>query len=133
MKSKMAAMQAWCARHVAGQNLKRKVGRYAAALGFIVLMFPGSINAQKIEESNSEHGERGQHHRYKLVDIGTFGGPNSGLNGPSTIDISNRGIYIGSAETSTPDPYAPNCQNSECLVNHAQRWKDGRVTDLGAL
>src|SRR5664279_195178 len=73
------------------------------------------------------------HHRYQLIDIGTFGGPNSGLNGPSTIDISNRGIYIGSAETNTPEPYAPNCQNSECLVDHAQRWEDGRVTDLGAL
>ena len=129
----MAAMQAWCARHVAEQNLKRKVGRYAAALGFIVLMFPGPINAQKIEESNSEHGERGQHHRYKLVDIGTFGGPNSVLNGPSTIDVNNQGIYAGQAETGTPDPNAPNCQNPECLIYHAQKWQDGKAFDLGSL
>src|ERR1039457_3540992 len=122
MKSKMAAMQAACARHVAEQNLKRKVGRYAAALGFIVLMFPGPINAQKIEESNSEHGERGQHHRYKLVDIGTFGGPNSVLTGPSTIAVNNQGTYAGQAETGTPDPNAPNCQNPECLIYHAQKW-----------
>jgi probable HAF family extracellular repeat protein len=74
-----------------------------------------------------------QHTRYKLIDVGTLGGPNSSANGPTVPDLSNRGTYEGAAETSIPDPYAPYCQNPDCLVQHAQKWRNGVVTDLGAL
>jgi len=71
--------------------------------------------------------------RYKLVDVGTFGGPNSFVNGPTVPILSNNGTYAGEAETSVPDPYTPNCQDRDCLVQHAQEWQDGVVTDLGTL
>src|SRR5260370_20328742 len=58
----------------------------------------------------------GQQPRYKLIDLGTFGGPNATVNGPGTRDLSNSGIYAGEAETATPDPFAPNCTNGDCLV-----------------
>jgi probable HAF family extracellular repeat protein len=74
-----------------------------------------------------------QQPRYKLIDLGTFGGPNAGVNGPGTRDLSNRGIYAGEADTSIPDPYAPFCQSPDCLVQHAQEWRNGYVIDLGAL
>lgn len=72
--------------------------------------------------------EKKEHLRYKLVDIGTFGGPNSGNNGESIV-MNSEGDVTGSADTSTPDPFC----FSDCFVFHAYRWRDGVLTDLGAL
>jgi probable HAF family extracellular repeat protein len=71
--------------------------------------------------------------RYKLIDLGTFGGPNSFVNGPTVPILSNNGTYAGEADTSIPDPFAPYCQNPDCLVRHAQKLRNGVVTDLGTL
>jgi probable HAF family extracellular repeat protein len=65
-----------------------------------------------------------QHSRYKLIDIGTLGGPSGGLqgNGLGTSHfINSSGTVVGSSETSIPD------------VFHAFRWQNGVLTDLGAL
>ena len=70
-----------------------------------------------------------QHTRYKVIDLGTFGGPNSDLIEELQV-INSRGTVVGFAETTTPDPYAPNCL---CLIAHAFEWQKGKVTDLGAL
>jgi probable HAF family extracellular repeat protein len=53
--------------------------------------------------------------------------------GYSQQDLNNRGIVAGSADTSTPDPFAPNCFNADCFVSHTLRWQNGILTDLGAL
>jgi probable HAF family extracellular repeat protein len=76
-----------------------------------------------------------QHARYKLIDIGTLGGPSAHGpgNGPGSQLINNAGILAGTAETSTPDPNAPNCANQDCFVSHGFRWQDGLLTDLGVL
>ncbi len=75
-----------------------------------------------------------QHTRYKLVDIGTLGGPNAVVNGPNVPIVSSNGTYAGEADTPIPDPYAPNyCQDPDCLVQHAQKWSNGVLTDLGTL
>src|SRR5438067_905906 len=71
--------------------------------------------------------------RYVLIDVGTLAGPNSYVNGPGVSDLSSQGTYVGEAETSIPDLFAPDCLDPECLVQHTQRWRDGVVTDLGAL
>jgi probable HAF family extracellular repeat protein len=68
---------------------------------------------------------------YKLIDLGTFGGPNSGNNSPSVI-LNNGGTVTGFADTSTPDPYFPNCFG-DCFVQHAFEWRNGVLTDLGTL
>jgi probable HAF family extracellular repeat protein len=70
--------------------------------------------------------------RYALIDLGTFGGPDSGNNSPSVI-LTNEGAVTGVADTAVPDPYAPNCFAPECFVQHAFQWQDGKMTDLGAL
>ena len=79
-----------------------------------------------------------QHQRYKLIDLGTFGGSDSAIaptdfGGPENPGrgLTNTGIIVGGAETTLPDPFAPNCANSDCLVSHAFAWKDGVLTDLG--
>lgn len=68
--------------------------------------------------------------RYKLIDLGTFGGPNSSVGGQSVV-VSNTGNVTGGADTSIPDPYAPECFNERCVVEHAFLSKHGALTDLG--
>ena len=72
------------------------------------------------------------HHHYKLVDVGTLGGPAGGLF-DSQNQLTRNGTLVGWADTVVPDPYAPNCFNPDCVIQHGFQWKDGVLTDLGAL
>src|SRR5713226_5257774 len=77
-----------------------------------------------------------QHAQYKVIDLGTLGGPSAygQGDGPGTTQLINgAGTVVGLSDTSIPDPNAPNCQNPDCLVSHAFRWQDGVLTDLGSL
>ena len=94
---------------------------------FAVLAMPAQLAAQ-------------QHCHYKLIDIGTFGGPSSYLNTLadggffSIAKVLNRHrIVAGWADTSTVDPFARFCFNPDCFVSHAFQWQNGVKTDLGAL
>ena len=79
------------------------------------------------------------HAKYKLIDLGTLGGPASyeSPNGESNQILNDSGVIAFSADTSIPDPNAPDfCFNFHpdgCFVTHATRWKHGVLTDLGAL
>lgn len=72
-----------------------------------------------------------KHHNYKLIDLGTFGGPHSNFNGGSRI-INRKGTAVGGASTSIPDPLClfdfPNC-----FVYHAGKYENGSFSDLGSL
>jgi probable HAF family extracellular repeat protein len=77
-----------------------------------------------------------QHSRYKAIDLGTLGGPSTygqGNGAGTGRFINNPGTVVGTSDTTTPDPNAPNCFNPDCLVSHAFRWQDGVLADLGAL
>src|SRR5215813_5674971 len=81
--------------------------------------------------------------RYKLIDIGTFGGPASYINAPFALgapnQINNRGIAVGSASTDTPSDLFPSkaiCGGVDGVVPfvfHAFQWQHGEKKDLGAL
>ena len=79
--------------------------------------------------------KKAQHHHYKFIDLGTLGGPVSYFSGGGigNLLLNNRGVVAGYADTSTPDPYAPNCFNADCFLSHTFRWQNGVLTDLGAL
>jgi probable HAF family extracellular repeat protein len=76
-----------------------------------------------------------RHHHYKLIDMGTFGGPASN----AIPFLSNKGEMVGGSATSVPispttNPYGNG--GGDGLVQfifHAFIWKDGKVIDLRAL
>ncbi|HEY6327465.1 MAG TPA: hypothetical protein VIW73_13255 [Candidatus Cybelea sp.] len=68
--------------------------------------------------------------RYVLEDVGTFGGPHSGIVESSQWLLPD-GILTGFADTPKPDPYAPNCFGMACYIQHAFLWKGHILHDLG--
>jgi probable HAF family extracellular repeat protein len=75
------------------------------------------------------------HKPYKLYDLGTFGGPSSGV-GFQVVSVTERGKVVGGAETSTanPDQANPNpIFGPSDFVVHAFEWQHGSLKDLGTL
>ena len=81
-----------------------------------------------------------QEPRYRLIDMGTFGGPQSQLNpgsgndfGDFTRTLNRRGVVVGSADTDAPDPFSTFCF-FDCNAGHTF-WagSTGHLHDLGAL
>jgi probable HAF family extracellular repeat protein len=69
---------------------------------------------------------------YTLVDPGTLGGPSSYVALPG-VPITRDGTVLGAADTTTPDSDVPSDDYHDGYVQHAFTWRDGRLTDLGAL
>jgi probable HAF family extracellular repeat protein len=88
-------------------------------------------------------GHTTQFRHYKLIDVGTFGGPASFINNPAALGAPNQinasGVAVGSSATSTP--LTPESNTAVCggvdgivpFIFHAFKWHAGNVTDLGAL
>ena len=93
-----------------------------AVAGLAALALPGQLVAQDLH--------------YRVVDLGTFGGPGSFYaSAPVVQSANNGGVVVGGAETSGTDPLAPNCSiiSANCQIVHAFAWRDGVRTDLGTL
>lgn len=109
-------------------NMKTRTPAWTIAMTIsATLAMPLPLAAQDSRDRKHEH------HHYKVIDIGGLGGPNSFVTygGITSKSINSRGTVVGNADTSTADPYclvAP-----ACLLNHAFQWRNGAVTDLGAL
>jgi probable HAF family extracellular repeat protein len=109
----------------------RELTYIAAMTLFAALAMPVRPPAQ--EQTGEEH--HAKQHRYKLVDIRTFGGPISlihPLAGGSPNPINSRGTTVGGAATAMHSP--PNsflCGLTMGFVSHAFEWQKGVVTDLG--
>ena len=71
---------------------------------------------------------------YVLKDLGTLSGGFDSyfFAGPPGFHVlNNLGMAVDAAGTNINDPYSP-CF-TDCSVNHAVRWQNGVLTDLGAL
>ncbi|HSU60288.1 MAG TPA: hypothetical protein VLI55_13315 [Bryobacteraceae bacterium] len=83
------------------------------------------------------------HTAYKLVDLGTFGGPASYINPSNDLgsadQVNSFGTAVGGSDLPIPTTALSNgtvCFGPEGVqpfVNHAFQWKNGVVSDLGAL
>ncbi len=95
------------------------------------ILFAVTMPAQLVAQAQSAAQEQNnQNLRYKLIDLGTLGGPNSS-EGPRFPIVNNRGVVAGASDTLLTDPncvFPPNC-----LDLHATQWDRGTLTDLGTL
>jgi hypothetical protein len=84
----------------------------AAIMLFTVLAMPASLAAQ----NEAKQGHHHQYHHYKLIDIGTFGGPESfvvpNYEVGSPNPVSGRGTTVGAA--GTPVSLNPNSNPFAC-------------------
>jgi probable HAF family extracellular repeat protein len=100
-----------------------------ASFGFYASMaFPTMSSAQ-----NTQAPTNPEHHHYKLVDVGTFGGPTSYFSNGFDGLLNNHGTAAGWADTPTPDPNPTFCFNPDCFVSHAFQSHNDVLTDLGVL
>jgi probable HAF family extracellular repeat protein len=93
------------------------------------LAIPVQLAAQ--DRTQPQH----HYHHYQLIDVGTFGGPQSWLwvpDFPRPGVLNNQGTLVGYADTLAVDPY---CFWSplDCYATHAFQWRNGGKTDLGVL
>lgn len=98
------------------------------------VLFCAVGNPLRAQDTTVKSGPR--HRRYKFIDLGTLGGPVSYEpdNGEGNRVLSNSGVVASSADTTVPDPQAPDfCFNPDCFLAHVVRWENGVLTDLGAL
>jgi probable HAF family extracellular repeat protein len=99
--------------------------------GIIAMMlFTLAISAAAPAQNSVAQNKSTKHHHYKLIDVGTLGGPNSsvGFAGFVANTLNHRGTVIGNADTSIPDS---SCLG--CLLTHPFQWRNGVLTDLGSL
>jgi probable HAF family extracellular repeat protein len=75
------------------------------------------------------------HHHYKLIDLGTLGGPASTVFG-LTRPLNNAGVLASCADTSSLDPNYPSINpffGTDTFIQHAFEWQNGDLDDLGTL
>src|ERR1035441_6123288 len=91
---------------------------------------PVSLAAQNTAKPHHTH----QYHHYQLIDVGTFGGPQSNqyIYAPARGVLNNSGALGGWADTSTIDPLC-SFDYPDCYAAHAFVWQNGAKTDLGLL
>jgi probable HAF family extracellular repeat protein len=107
--------------------MRKTVTVMAAAI--VVVFIPASTIAQNAADHKPKHKQ------YKLIDLGTFGGPNSIIFG-ATGPLNNSGMVTSCADKATADPFFPN--NSpyfagDPFVEDAFLWTGRALKDLGAL
>ena len=109
-----------------------KLSSLIALAAFALALVPANLAAEE-EMANAK---KPKHHHYKLIDLGTLGGPSAykSVNAPGYQILNSTGIVSFGADTPLRDPNGPNlCYEPDCFVAHATRWSKGAIADLGAL
>jgi probable HAF family extracellular repeat protein len=106
---------------------------HSLARSFIIagLLSAGLLAPQSAAGSNSMMAPH-----YKLIDVGTLGGPQADVALPGR-PITNSGAVLGVADTDIPNRDYPDFNpfggGPNPVLTRAFTWKDGKLTDLGAL
>jgi probable HAF family extracellular repeat protein len=98
---------------------------------FTTLAIPVQVAAQDYQDQQHKY------HHYRLIGLGTFGGPGNGVDIEPFQNVINRnGTVVGGADTSIPTP-EPSCYNPignpDCFISHAFVWRGNNLKDLGTL
>jgi probable HAF family extracellular repeat protein len=106
-------------------NLSNRNIRRLCLVVMVAAMFlaPRALVAQQ---------SRGSRMRYRIFDVGTFGGPNSQTNGTSRI-MSNSGVVAGLADSDQLCPHAPGVGLDTGFISPAFMWRNGSLTNIGLL
>src|SRR5580700_6703637 len=110
--------------------MKKNLATYITALTVLAVpAIPVQLAAQDTQDQPHKY------HHYQFIDLGTFGGPNSGVNIEPFQNVINRnGTVVGTADTSMPTP-EPGCYNPfgnpDCFISHAFVARGNRLKDLG--
>jgi uncharacterized membrane protein len=125
-------------------------GAALASATYTITIAAAAATTDKAGEAISGVASSPAHHHYKVIDIGTFGGPSSYFDDLHLTDnygfnavfynfsqvLDRNGTFVGFADTAAPDPYSANpvfCYVPDCYITHAFRRQNGETTDLGAL
>jgi probable HAF family extracellular repeat protein len=103
-----------------------------AAVAYFLATVPAPVSAAP----TTDVGAQGlhQHHRYRMIDTGTLGGPISSLGHEGERDLNNRGTLVSLADTAIPQPQEFGCFFTlDCFVAHTVEWRDAMLMDVGAL
>ena len=115
-------------KNILATHIRKSLVGFVLLLSFIAAIGMASGTAAQVRQK--------QHHHYKFVDLGTFGGPASYFSaaGNGARILNNAGTVAGYADTAAPDFYGPpNCFNADCFMSEAFRWEDGVIHKFGAL
>src|ERR1700730_6011881 len=114
-------------QHKQGGKMK---SRTLACIAAVTVFAVPLIQLRLVAQNNQVNKDGQKHHPYKLIDVGTSVGPNSYFTFvPQTLN--KKGAATGWADTS--EVLNPPFCLIDCFVTHAFAWKDGIMTDLGAL
>ena len=122
-------------------NSRILIGFALCSVGLLMALAGLNRSVTGTTTTTPDSNTHSKHHHYKLIDIGTFGGPESFINGTVNIfpPLNMRGMAVGGSATSvatssTSDFFV--CGGPEGLVPnvfHGFKLQNGMVTDLGAL
>ena len=113
----------------------KRLMRFTVITLFVTLAIAVPLAAQE----QQRRGPKKDHPRYKLVDVGTLGGPQSFSFFGDAQPMNKRGTAVGQADTPVPDPNYPNFNpylgsgSPDPFIEHAFKWQNAALTDLGAL
>jgi len=96
---------------------------------FTAMAMPNGMEAQAVQKKTVAH------QRYRVVDLGALGGPNSYFQSFAKV-VNPGGEAIIAADTPNADASDPCLNpfgNTDCFIQHAGVWKRGKLFDLGTL
>jgi probable HAF family extracellular repeat protein len=108
-----------------------KANKLTSMAAMVILAALASSTGLSAQEQASPQEHKSKHSHYKVIDVGTFGGPHSQFNSGSRV-INRSGTAVGGASTSTPDP-ACTFDFPYCFYFHAGKYENGLFSDLGTL